>query len=140
MRAFDELLRESSNAHGHHCARQVLGVRMAMVGCREVGIDEPKGCKKLIVYAEMDRCATDAVQAVKDAQEALAKARRLQAMAQAAGRRVSIGMDGGLGRGNIRAALLAGVDFAVVGSAIFAAPDPIQEMSALRQAAHSEPA
>jgi formylmethanofuran dehydrogenase subunit E len=64
MRAFDELLRESSNVHGHHCAGQVLGVRMAMVGCREVGIDEPKGCKKLIVYAEMDRCATDAVQAV----------------------------------------------------------------------------
>jgi formylmethanofuran dehydrogenase subunit E len=29
-----------------------------------VGIDEPKGCKKLIVYVETDRCATDAVQAV----------------------------------------------------------------------------
>ena len=37
---------------------------MAMLGCREVGIDEPRGCKKLIVYAEIDRCATDAVQAV----------------------------------------------------------------------------
>jgi formylmethanofuran dehydrogenase subunit E len=37
---------------------------MAMLGCREAGIDEPKGCKKLVVYVEMDRCATDAVQAV----------------------------------------------------------------------------
>jgi len=64
MRSFDELLKESSTIHGHHCAGQVLGVRMAMVGCREVGIDEPKGCKKLVVYVEMDRCATDAVQAV----------------------------------------------------------------------------
>ena len=64
MRSFDELLQESSTIHGHHCAGQVLGVRMAMVGCREVGIDEPKGCKKLVVYVEMDRCATDAVQAV----------------------------------------------------------------------------
>jgi len=64
MRSFDELLQESSAIHGHHCAGQVLGVRMAMLGCREVGIDEPKGCKKLIVYVEMDRCATDAVQAV----------------------------------------------------------------------------
>ena len=64
MRSFDELLRESSALHGHDCAGQVLGVRMAMVGCREVGIDEPQGCKKLLVYAEMDRCATDAVQAV----------------------------------------------------------------------------
>src|SRR6187401_3413556 len=64
MRSFEELLKESSTIHGHHCAGQVLGVRMAMIGCREVGIDEPKNCKKLIVYAEMDRCATDAVQAV----------------------------------------------------------------------------
>jgi ribulose-phosphate 3-epimerase len=72
--------------------------------------------------------------------EALAKARRLHAMARSAGVRLSIGMDGGLGRGNIRAALLAGVDFAVAGSAIFAAQDPVQEMLALRQAAHSETA
>ena len=64
MRNFDELLHESSLIHGHHCAGQVLGVRMAMLGCREVGIDEPKGCKKLVVYVEMDRCATDAMQAV----------------------------------------------------------------------------
>ena len=64
MRSFDELLNESSAIHGHHCAGQILGVRMAMLGCREVGIDEPRGCKKLVVYAEIDRCATDAVQAV----------------------------------------------------------------------------
>ncbi len=64
MLSFDELLKESSAIHGHHCAGQILGVRMAMLGCREVGIEEPKGCKKLIVYAEIDRCATDAVQAV----------------------------------------------------------------------------
>lgn len=64
MRNLDELLAESSAIHGHHCAGQILGVRMAMVGCREIGIEEPRGCKKLIVYAEIDRCATDAVQAV----------------------------------------------------------------------------
>jgi formylmethanofuran dehydrogenase subunit E len=64
MRTLDELLKESSFIHGHHCAGQVLGVRMAMAGCREVSIEEPKGCKKLMVYVEIDRCATDAVQAV----------------------------------------------------------------------------
>src|SRR5574341_868229 len=64
MRSFNVLLKESSSVHGHFCAGQVLGVRMAMVGCREVAIDEPKRCKKLLVYAEMDRCATDAIQAV----------------------------------------------------------------------------
>jgi formylmethanofuran dehydrogenase subunit E len=64
MRSLEELLQESSSSHGHRCAGQVLGVRMAMAGCREVGIDEPKGGKKLMVYVEIDRCATDAVQAV----------------------------------------------------------------------------
>jgi len=37
---------------------------MAMVGCREIRIEEPRGCKKLLVYVEMDRCATDTIQAV----------------------------------------------------------------------------
>ena len=64
MRSLEELLKESSASHGHQCAGQVLGVRLAMAGCREVGIDEPKGCKKLVVLVEIDRCATDAIQAV----------------------------------------------------------------------------
>jgi molybdopterin-guanine dinucleotide biosynthesis protein MobB len=64
VRSFEELFKDSSSLHNHQCAGQVLGVRMAMLGCREIGIDEPKGCKKLVVYVEMDRCATDAVQAV----------------------------------------------------------------------------
>ncbi len=64
MRSLEELLDESAASHGHHCAGQVLGVRLAMAGCREVGIDEPRGCKKLVVLVEIDRCATDAIQAV----------------------------------------------------------------------------
>jgi formylmethanofuran dehydrogenase subunit E len=64
MRSLEELLKESAASHGHRCAGQVLGVRLAMAGCREVGIDEPKGCKKLVVLVEIDRCATDAIQAV----------------------------------------------------------------------------
>ena len=64
MRSLEELLNESSASHGHRCAGQVLGVRLAMAGCREVGIDEPKRCKKLVVLVEIDRCATDAIQAV----------------------------------------------------------------------------
>jgi formylmethanofuran dehydrogenase subunit E len=64
MRSFDELLEESSSLHGHLCAGQVLGVRMATVGCREIDIEEPRGNKTLMVYVEIDRCATDAIQAV----------------------------------------------------------------------------
>jgi formylmethanofuran dehydrogenase subunit E len=63
---FDALLEESIRAHGHLCAGQVLGVRMSMLGLNAIGISDPKGAdrKKLIVFVEMDRCATDAVQSV----------------------------------------------------------------------------
>jgi formylmethanofuran dehydrogenase subunit E len=63
---FDTLLQESVKVHGHLCAGQVLGVRMSMLGLREIGISDPKGAdrKSLIVFIEMDRCATDAVQSV----------------------------------------------------------------------------
>ena len=63
---FEQLLHESTRVHGHLCPGQVLGVRMAMLGLREIGIPDPKGRdrKDIIVFVEMDRCATDAVQSV----------------------------------------------------------------------------
>jgi formylmethanofuran dehydrogenase subunit E len=63
---FPALLEESVRIHGHLCAGQVLGVRMSMLGLREIGISDPKGKdrKNVIVFVEMDRCATDAVQSV----------------------------------------------------------------------------
>ncbi|MCB2184059.1 MAG: formylmethanofuran dehydrogenase [Desulfobulbaceae bacterium] len=63
---FDELLEDSTRIHGHVCAGQVIGVRMSMIGLREIGIDDPKGSerKKLYVLVEIDRCATDAIQTV----------------------------------------------------------------------------
>ncbi len=63
---FETLLQESVKTHGHLCAGQVLGVRMSLLGLREIGIRDPKGKdrKNLIVFVEMDRCATDAVQSV----------------------------------------------------------------------------
>jgi len=63
---FEELLAGSVKVHGHLCAGQVLGVRMSMLGLREIGITDPKGKdrKNIIVFVEMDRCATDAVQSV----------------------------------------------------------------------------
>lgn len=64
MKELRELLDLSVEHHGHLCPGQVLGVRMAMAGCRHVGIDEPKSTKDLIVYVEIDRCATDAIQSV----------------------------------------------------------------------------
>ena len=63
---FETLLAESAKTHGHLCPGQVLGVRMSMLGLREIGITDPKGKdrKSIIVFVEMDRCATDAVQSV----------------------------------------------------------------------------
>jgi formylmethanofuran dehydrogenase subunit E len=63
MQAFEDLLREAEIAHGHLCAGQILGVRMAMLGCARLGISEPKGAdrKRLVTYIEIDRCATDAI-------------------------------------------------------------------------------
>jgi formylmethanofuran dehydrogenase subunit E len=48
------------------CAGQVLGVRMSMLGCRAVGVEDPRGAdrKSLIVFVEIDRCAADAVNTV----------------------------------------------------------------------------
>jgi formylmethanofuran dehydrogenase subunit E len=64
MRPFADMLDETTKIHGHMCPGQVLGVRMAVAGCREVGIDEPQAGKSLIVFVEIDRCAADAIQAV----------------------------------------------------------------------------
>jgi formylmethanofuran dehydrogenase subunit E len=64
MEDFEVLLESSAEAHGHLCPGQVVGVRMAMLGCRMIGLEEPRRhdqIKKLIVYVEMDRCTADAV-------------------------------------------------------------------------------
>jgi len=63
---FESLLEASVELHGHLCPGQVLGVKMSMLGLREIGITDPRGRdrKSLIVFVEMDRCATDAVQSV----------------------------------------------------------------------------
>ncbi|HYA87841.1 MAG TPA: FmdE family protein [Nitrospirota bacterium] len=66
MTEFEILLEESVKIHGHLCAGQVLGVRMSLLGLHKIGITDPKGQdrKNIIVFVEMDRCATDAVQSV----------------------------------------------------------------------------
>jgi formylmethanofuran dehydrogenase subunit E len=64
--ALELLLSESAKIHGHLCPGQVLGVRMSLLGLEKIGIGDPKGSdkKNIIVFVEMDRCATDAIQSV----------------------------------------------------------------------------
>ncbi len=63
---FERLLHQSVQIHGHLCPGQVLGIKMSILGLREAGIKDPKGNdrKNIIIFVEMDRCATDAVQSV----------------------------------------------------------------------------
>src|SRR6476659_1109865 len=66
MKTLDQYLADAEQAHGHLCAGQVLGVRMAMLGLEKLGIDDPRGKdrKRLVTFVEIDRCATDAVAVV----------------------------------------------------------------------------
>ena len=62
MKTLDEYLALAEQAHGHLCAGQVLGVRLAMLGLRELGIEDAvRERKRLVTFVEIDRCATDAV-------------------------------------------------------------------------------
>ncbi len=63
---FEKLLERSVKIHGHLCPGQVLGVKMAIWGMQLIGLDAPEAgrMKNMIVYVEMDRCATDAIQSV----------------------------------------------------------------------------
>ena len=64
--SLEVLLEECRAKHFHICPGQVLGVRMALLGCRLIGISEPRTQqrKKIVVWVEIDRCMSDAVSIV----------------------------------------------------------------------------
>jgi len=63
IESLDTLLQKAEIAHGHMCAGQVLGVRMAVLGLQTLGIADPLGSdrKRLVTFIEIDRCAADAI-------------------------------------------------------------------------------
>lgn len=63
MKSLAELLEKAKVVHGHLCAGQILGVRMALLGLKELGIADPLDAdrKRLATFVEIDRCATDAI-------------------------------------------------------------------------------
>ena len=63
MKPFEEYVEAARVAHGHICAGQILGLRLALRGLALLGIGDPAGRdrKRLLTYVEIDRCATDAV-------------------------------------------------------------------------------
>src|SRR6266853_1730763 len=63
LKSFDEYVTLAEAAHGHMCAGQILGLRLAIYGVTLLGLDDPAGKdrKRLVSFVEIDRCATDAV-------------------------------------------------------------------------------
>ncbi len=63
MKTLAEYEELAAKAHGHLCAGQILGIRLALHGLRLLGIEDPTGAdrKRLVTYVEIDRCATDAI-------------------------------------------------------------------------------
>src|SRR3954453_13581080 len=66
LRSFPEYVAMAEQVHGHICAGQILGLRMAIHGLNLLGIEDPVGNdrKRLVTFVEIDRCATDAVTVV----------------------------------------------------------------------------
>lgn len=61
---FEEDLKKTRAFHGHICSGIVLGIRLARAGLNYLSIDDPSKNRDFIVYCEVDRCLTDAVQCV----------------------------------------------------------------------------
>ncbi|MBI3473186.1 MAG: TraR/DksA C4-type zinc finger protein [Candidatus Solibacter usitatus] len=63
MRTFEEYEKLAEAAHGHMCAGQILGLRLALYGVKLLDLEDPEGKdrKRLVTFVEIDRCATDAI-------------------------------------------------------------------------------
>jgi formylmethanofuran dehydrogenase subunit E len=66
LKPFEEYVALAEQAHGHMCAGQILGLRLALYGMKLLGLDDPTGAdrKRLVTFVEIDRCATDAIPVV----------------------------------------------------------------------------
>jgi len=66
LKSLAEYEQLAEQAHGHLCAGQILGIRMAVYGLKLLGLADPAGAdrKRLVTFVEIDRCVTDAIPVV----------------------------------------------------------------------------
>jgi len=66
LKSLSEYETLAAQAHGHLCAGQILGLRLAVHGLNLLRLDDPTGKdrKRLVTFVEIDRCATDAITVV----------------------------------------------------------------------------
>jgi formylmethanofuran dehydrogenase subunit E len=61
LHALSAALQSSAAQHDHLCPRQVLGVRMGLLGGELLELDVPRRDRRLIVIAETDGCFVDGI-------------------------------------------------------------------------------
>ena len=64
MSDYDILFKKAREFHGHVCPGIILGTRLTIAGLRELDMNPLEPARNLVVYMEIDRCGTDAVQAI----------------------------------------------------------------------------
>ena len=69
MEQIDDLLEQHERTYGNLCPGTLLALRMSVLGCALVGIEDPRGTdrNKLVVWVEIDRWLADAMEAVTGA-------------------------------------------------------------------------
>ncbi len=60
------LLEKSASQHVRLCPRQILGVRLGLMGLKALGFEQPPAQKRLLVILESDGCFADGVIAASD--------------------------------------------------------------------------
>jgi formylmethanofuran dehydrogenase subunit E len=66
MNNLTPLLEKVRTFHGELCAGAALGTRISITALRILELDPLKPGRNLIVFPEIDRCMTDAIQAITD--------------------------------------------------------------------------
>lgn len=64
MSEFEFYLKKVGDYHGHTCGGIALGTKMTLAAMKILGLNPGARNKHLIVYVEIDRCMTDAVQVI----------------------------------------------------------------------------
>jgi formylmethanofuran dehydrogenase subunit E len=64
QRSFEQDLERAIAYHGHLCAGQVIGTRIARAALEYFGIEDADTYRDLIAFVEADRCIADAVSTV----------------------------------------------------------------------------
>jgi formylmethanofuran dehydrogenase subunit E len=64
MKDFKSYVKEVGDYHGHVCGGIITGTKLTLAALKKLGFEPGVKNKKLIVYVEVDRCMTDAVQVI----------------------------------------------------------------------------